>query len=323
MATALIAPTEDSKLLAAPAGLQSLLVCFSSSDDWRALITMTGKLALPGNAAVHVCYKDLTNLYPIGGAKVGGQEYRVPFDSLPSSLHAAKALRAMGLSVEFTELPALRRESRQQLSSHREADLIVMTTTFSASIALCSQALASRAVRLLRKPILFLRADQGPAATRDHAGPAVAAVSLSERSPEVVQRAAEYAESLGSSLTVVHIVDSLHDFSRPDNLMSLMCACETLGKSVARSGLPTSPRLVHGTIADVLTNADFISDASFVALGVDMSEGPGDAAESDGLRETIVRNASCPVLLIPTKVSSSHLKSRLPDRTRGRHSMPR
>ena len=91
MATALIAPTEDSRLLA-PAGLRKLVVCFSSCDDWRALIVMTGRLALPGNAAVHVCYKDLTNLYAIGGT-FNSQEYRVPFDSLPSSLHAAQALR--------------------------------------------------------------------------------------------------------------------------------------------------------------------------------------------------------------------------------------
>jgi hypothetical protein len=299
VATALITPIEDPQLLVS-AGLKRLLVCFSSSDDWRALVAMAGRLALPGNAAVHVCYKDLTNLYALSETRVNGQEYRVPFDSLPSSLHAAKALRAMGLSVEFTDLPALRRESCQKLSSHREADLIVMTTAFSASIALCSQALASRAVRLLRKPILFLRADQGSAATQDHTGPAVAAVSLSERSSPVVQHAAKYAETLGSSLTVLHVVDSLHDFSRPDNLMSLMCACETLGKSVAQSGLPTYPRLTHGTVADVLTKADFISNASFVALGVDLSEGRTDAAESDALRETVVRNAPCPILLIPT-----------------------
>lgn len=286
MATALVAPTEGPQV-DVHAELRTLLVCFSSSDDWQALVIMIGKLALPTNAAVHVCYKDLTNLNPIGGTRF-------------SSLHAANALRAMGLSVELTDLPALRGESRQKLSSHREADVIVMTTSFSASIALCSQALASQAVRLLRKPILFLRADQGSEATQDHTGPAVAAVSLSERSSPVVQHAAKYAETLGSSLTVVHVVDSLHDFSRPDNLMSLMCACEILGKSVARSGLRTYSQLTHGTIADVLTKADFISDASFVALGVDLSEGPTDAAESDALRETIVRNAPCPVLLIPT-----------------------
>jgi hypothetical protein len=300
VATALIAPTEESQVLA-PAGLRTLLVCFSSSDEWGTLVAMAGRLALPGNAAVHICYKDLTNLYPIDGTRSNGQEYRVPFDSVPSSLRAAKALRAMGLSVEFGDLPELRRESRQKLASNREADLIVMTTAFSASIALCSQALASRAVRLLQKPILFLRADQGPAATQDHTGPAVAAVSLSERSSPVVQHAAQCAETLGSSLSVVHVIDSLHDFSRPDNLMSLMCACETLGKSVGTLGLQTYPRITHGTVADVLTKADFIADASFVTLGVDLSEGQADAMESDALRETVVRNAPCPVLLVPTK----------------------
>lgn len=59
MATSLTAPTEDSKVLA-PADPR-LLACFSSSDYWRALVTMAGKLAIPGNAAVHVCYKDLAN----------------------------------------------------------------------------------------------------------------------------------------------------------------------------------------------------------------------------------------------------------------------
>ena len=42
MATALIAPTEDPQVLT-PAGLRRLLVCFSSSDDWRALVAMAGK----------------------------------------------------------------------------------------------------------------------------------------------------------------------------------------------------------------------------------------------------------------------------------------
>ena len=298
MATALIAPTEHPKVLA-PAGLTKLAICFSSLDDWKALVLMAGRLALPANAAVRVCYKDLT--IPCDRRKVQFEhDYRVPIDSLPRSLDAAQALRDMGLNVELTDFPALRRESRQKLSSNREADLILMTTAFSASIALCSQDLASGAVRLLRKPIFFLRADQRSASTQNQTGPAVAAVSLSERSMPVVQHAAQYAETLGVSLTVVHIVDSLHDFSRPDNLMSLMCACETLGKSVAQPGLRTYPRLTYGTVADVLTKADFIGNASFVALGVDLSEGQSDAMESDALRDTVVQNAPCPVLLIPT-----------------------
>jgi hypothetical protein len=299
VATALMAPIEDPQLIV-PAGLRRLLVCFSRFDDWQALVTIVGKLALPGNVAVHVCYKDLTNLYPVDGTRFNNQERRFPFDSLPTSLHVAKALRAMGLSVEFTDFPALRRESRRKLSSIPEADLIVMTTAFSASIALCSQAFASLAVRLLRTPILFLRADRRSAATQNHTGPAVVAISLSERSSPVVQQAARFAETVGSSLTVLHVIDSLHNFSRPDNLMSLMCACETPGKSVARSGLRTHPQLTHGTIADVLTKADFINNASFVALGVDLSEGQSDAMEADALRETTVRNAPCLVLLIPT-----------------------
>jgi hypothetical protein len=298
VATALVAPTEHPKGLA-PAGLGKLAICFSSLDDWKTLVLMAGRLALPANAAVHVCYKDLTTLHAIGGT-FSSHEYRVPFESLARSLDAAQALRDMGLNVEFTDFPALRRESREKLWSNREADLILMTTAFSASNALCSQDLASGAVRLLRKPIFFLRADQRSVSTQNQTGPAVAAVSLSERSMPVVQHAAQYAETLGVSLTVVHIVDSLHDFSRPDNLMSLMCACETLGKSVAQPGLRTYPRLTYGTVADVLTKADFIGNASFVALGVDLSEDQSDAMESDALRDTIVQNAPCPVLLIPT-----------------------
>ncbi len=195
MATALIAPTEHPKVLA-PAGLTKLAICFSSLDDWKTLVLMAGRLALPANAAVHVCYKDLTNPHAIGG-KFSSHEYRVPIDSFPRSLDAAQALRDMGLNVELTDFPALRRESRKKLSSNREADLILMTTAFSASIALCSQDLASGAVRLLRKPIFFLRADQRSASTQNQTGPAVAAVSLSERSMPVVQHAAQYAETHG------------------------------------------------------------------------------------------------------------------------------
>jgi hypothetical protein len=298
MATALTAPTEHAKVLA-PAGLRKLAICFSSLDDWKTLVLMAGRLALPSNAAVQVCYKDLTTLTATGGT-FSGHEYRIPFDSIPPSGDAAQALRDMELNVELIDFPALRWESRQKLLSHREADLILMTTAFSASIALCSQDLASGAVRLLGKPIFFLRADQRSASTQNQTGPAVAAVSLSERSMPVVQHAARYAETLGVSLTVLHIVDSLHDFSRPDNLMSLMCACETLGKSVTQPGLRISPRLTYGTVADVLTKADFIGNGSFVALGVNLSEGHNDAMESDTLRDTIVQNAPCPVLLIPT-----------------------
>jgi nucleotide-binding universal stress UspA family protein len=305
VATALIAPTEDPKVLA-PAGPRKLLACFSSSDDWKALVTMAGKLAIPGNAAVQVCYKDLANQPATDGTTLCSLGHRRPFDCPPSSLRVAQALRDLGLNVEFTDLPALRRESHQKLSSTREADLIVMTTAFSRSIALCSHASTSRAVRLLGKPILFLQADRRPsAAPQNRTGPAVVAVSLSERSMPVVQLAAQYAETLGSSLTVVHVVDSLHDFSRPDNLMSLMCACEILGKSVAQPGLRTYPRLTYGTVADVLTKADFIGNAPFVALGVDLSEPQSDAMESDALRDTIVQSAPCPVLLIPTNQQHS------------------
>jgi hypothetical protein len=297
MATALIAPTED---LQVQVGLQRLLVCFTSSDDWRALVTIAGKLALPGKTTVRICYKDLTNLYATGGTKFSGQEYRVPLGSHPSSLHAAKALREIGLNVEFTDLPALRQENGHKPSPSQDADLIVMTTAFNRSIALGSQDLAPRAVRLLGKPILLLRADQIPSgAMQSQTGPAVAAVSLSERSIQVVQLAAQYAEALKSSLTVVHIVDRCHDFSRPDNLMSLMCACEILGKSVAQPTIRTFSRLTYGAVADVLTQSDFLNDASFLALGVDLQESQSDAAESDALQETIVRNAPCPVLLVP------------------------
>src|ERR1700760_1609480 len=189
MATALIAPTEDPQALT-PAGLRTLLLCFSSSDDWRALVAVAGKLALPGHAAVHVCYKDLTNLYALSGTRVNGQEYRVPLGSLPSSLHAAKALRVLGLSLEFTDPEALWEEDRRNQSPFLEADLIVMATTFSGSIAFGSQNLASRAVRLLQKPVLFVRADQVPvAASPKYTEAAVAAVSLSERSAQVVQSA--------------------------------------------------------------------------------------------------------------------------------------
>jgi len=169
VATGLIAPTENPKLIV-PAGLRRLLVCFSSSDDWQVLITIAGKLGLPGNVDVRLCYKDLTNLYPIDGTRFNGQERCVPFDSLPISMDPAKALRAMGLSVEFTDLPALRRERRQKLSSNPEADLIVMTTAFSASIALCSQAVASQVIRLLRSPFCScerIRDRQPPRITPD------------------------------------------------------------------------------------------------------------------------------------------------------------
>jgi hypothetical protein len=117
----------------------------------------------------------------------------------------------------------------------------------------------------------------------------------------VVLYAARCAEALGSALTVVHVIDRLHDFSRPDNLMSLACACETLGKSVAHPHLRTHSRLTHATVADVLTQTDLIGDAPFVALGVDLSETEMEATDSDELREMVVRNAPCPVLLVPSK----------------------
>lgn len=300
MATPLIVPTEDPGLIVA-SGLRTLLVCFTSSDDWKALVTVTGRLALQQNSAVHVCYKDLPNQYPIGGTRFNDEEYRVPFDSLPPLLHAAKALRALGLSVEFTDHAAIWQKDRRKQSPFLEADLIVMTSTFSGSIAFGSQNLASRAVRLLRKPILFVRADQVPTAVPpQHTEAAVAAVSLSERSAQVVQSAAKYASTFGTALIVAHAVDSLHNRSRPDNLMSLMCACEMLARSVGRPGLQTFPRLTYGNVSDVLTKAKFVENASFVALGVDLNDLQSEADRSDTLRESIVRNAPCPVLLIPT-----------------------
>jgi nucleotide-binding universal stress UspA family protein len=280
--------------------LQRLLVCFCSSDDWRALVSMAGRLALPGNAAVHVCCKDLAKPKARGETKSG--KPGIQAGSVFASLLAAEALKSMGLSVQFDDHPTISQEIPGGLPPYQQADLVVMTKAFNSSMTFGSQDLASRAVRLLRKPILFIRGE-GVAlpALQNHIGPAVAAVSLSERSHQVVQEAAHYAGTLGSGLSVVHVVDILHDFSRPDNLMGLMCACEMLQESVTHSGLKVDCRLSYGAVPEVLTKAEFVKDAPFLALGVNLNEDQADAAESDALRERIVRNAPCPVLLIPTQ----------------------
>jgi len=159
-------------------------------------------------------------------------------------------------------------------------------------------------VRTLEKPILFLHSDRVEALTKRNEGSAIAAVSLSERSRQVVDSAASLASALGASLRVLHVVDAQHNFSRPDSLMGLFCACEILGRSASRAGGVPEVKVCDGSLCDAFTRSE-LREASFLALGVDQIEGQEDSAATDDMLEQIVRNAPCAVLLIPTR--SGHL----------------
>lgn len=296
MATAMIAPHENSPALTL-ARQGRLMLCFRHSDNPASMLAVASRLALPENASIDVYCRQASDRR-IGGDILRQQERFRPFGSFHPAVVAAKALHGMGLTVDVIEGPESGEQASQMLEACRQTDYILMTTAFSNSVAFGSQSLESRTVRLVRKPILFFRGDTAVAAGH---GCAFAAVSLSERSSQVVKSAADYATKLGAPLNVVHVIDVLHEFSRPDNLMSLMCACELLGNSVAHPGLQTYPRLSYGRVAEVFTRADLMKDAAFIALGVDLNERRSNNIRSDFLRDAVVRNAPCPVLLVPTE----------------------
>lgn len=152
---------------------------------------------------------------------------------------------------------------------------------------------ATGIVRRLGRPVLLV----GEGATMGQ-GPAVAAVSLSENSIMVAECAAHLAGAMGLPMDVVHVIDSGHDRSRPDNLMSVMCACETLGRRACGARQTSRARLRYGPIAEMLTGRDAVKNAAFLAVGVALDAG-GAQAQGDALVEAVANGAPCPVLLVP------------------------
>jgi hypothetical protein len=91
----------------------------------------------------------------------------------------------------------------------------------------------------------------------------------------------------------------MHDFSRPDNLMGLACACELLGRSTHLGLAHSEAKVCYGSISSALTKSNF-SDAAFLAIGVDAIKGSKDDAATEAMLEQIIKEAPCPVLLVPT-----------------------
>ncbi len=181
------------------------------------------------------------------------------------------------------------------VSESAAADMLIMTPNSCRRLFPRDGDVPLRAVRMLGKPILFLHGEAMGSVARLRHGAAVAAVSLSERSRQVVDRAAWLAAALSAPVRIVHVVDALHDFSRPDNLMGLSCACELLGRSAACGATHPEVRVCHGSICEALTRT-VLRDARFLALGVDPIESPS----TDAMLQQIVKECTCPILLVPT-----------------------
>jgi hypothetical protein len=199
-----------------------------------------------------------------------------------------------------------RRLSRLQFWKHRSVDLLIMTHRYCRRFSPVGRNVALRAARVLGKPILLLSGDAIESAFKFKNNTAVAAVSLSEHSRAVVETTARLAGALSCSVRVLHIVDALHDVSRPDNLMSLMCSCELLGRSVVSSSTTSEVRYSRGSVGEALSRHD-LGEVCFLALGVDPAGEIKDGSIPEAMLHQIMEDAPCPILLVPT---SSHVPAR-------------
>jgi hypothetical protein len=249
---------------------RTILLCLDRSDDETVLLALARRAAGESLGEVHLRYAS-----EIRGEGLAGER----------ALHDTQAICCDEQSIKSLK--------------HDAPELLIMTHRFCLRLGRAWKKVPLKAVRVTEAPILLLRGASMGEVEEPRNGEAVAAVSLSERSRQVVDSAASLASALSCTVRVLHLVDAMHDFSRPDNLMGLACACELLGRSTHLGLAHSEAKVCYGSISSALTKSN-LSDAAFLAIGVDAIQGSKDDAATEAMLEQIIKEAPCPVLLVPT-----------------------
>lgn len=223
-------------------------------------------------------------------------------------LGSVDALHGRGLSPATRETSAIEAEMRRRVPRLRTTydpnllklvpgseRITLATHRFCTSMGKGFADPFSLLCRRLQTPVLFVRADETYALLPEDRS-AVACISLQDGSRELVRTAARMADWLDSSLQILHAVDPVHDYSRPDNLMSVLCGCEILARCVGATA-----RLTFGSLPDELRQQEEQKRLSFIAIGVAMNDSAFEAVQTDRWRDSLIAQLASPALLVPTR----------------------
>ena len=143
----------------------------------------------------------------------------------------------------------------------------------------------------------------------------LAAVDFSDISSEVIQQAAKIAQCFSSKLWLIHVAAPEPDFVgygtgpqserdwRAKTLRQEHRYLQEQATQLQQNGIDVTPLLVQGaTVETILSEATKLK-AEMIVIGSN-SRGILDKALLGSVSESIIRQALCPVLVVPTKTQS-------------------
>ena len=143
----------------------------------------------------------------------------------------------------------------------------------------------------------------------------LAAIDFSDITPTVVDKAAEIARCFSSKLWLIHIAAPDPDFVgystgpqskrdwRAKTLREEHRYIQDKALELAQSGINVTPLLLQGATVETILQEASKLNAEMIVIG---SHGHGTLYKTlvGSVSEGIIRQASCPVLIIPTKIKS-------------------
>ena len=105
---------------------------------------------------------------------------------------------------------------------------------------------------------------------------------------------------MGKPLTILHVEDISHEFSKSDSLSGVECECQLLGNWVCAQDVATTAKVAYGPVGESITRFATQEGAELIVMGLEMEEKGQELQRSDVLRRFVLMAAPCPVLFLPT-----------------------
>lgn len=268
-----------------PSRLNHLLVSDADGDAGQ-LVEFVSRLATPSHAEVTLCCQ------PTKTAR--------RFEGLSKGFPAADALRDKGLTVHVE--PAITSEMERILliDRSRSVDLIVMKECETIENADWYRANSIKVARRTQRPVIACGPFSSQRPISADSGLIVAAVSMRESSHQIAHASGQLGKLMGKPLTILHVEDISHEFSKSDSLSGVECECQLLGNWVCAQDVATTAKVAYGPVGETITRFATQEGAELIVMGLDMEEKGQELQRSDVLRRFVLMAAPCPVLFLPT-----------------------
>jgi nucleotide-binding universal stress UspA family protein len=212
----------------------------------------------------------------------------------------ADALRNQGLAVHIEPAIISEMETILLIDRSRSIDLIVMKECETIENADWHRANSIKVARTTQRPVIAWGPFSSQRSTGSNPGPILAAVSMRESSHQLARAAGQIGRLIGRRLTILHVVDVSHEFSRPDNLAGVECECLLLANCMSAQDVATTVKVEYGPVREAITRFASQEGAELIVMGIDMDEEGREMQQADVLRRCVLMAAPCPVLFLPT-----------------------